>query len=61
VVRDISSRPIPEKYLQWYKVNEEKPDFLTQLNRVEDPLATLPQERVQPSAEDLKKIMAELK
>ena len=41
-------------------VNEEKPDFLTQLNMVEEPLATLPQERVQPSAEDLKEIMAEL-
>jgi 2-oxoglutarate ferredoxin oxidoreductase subunit beta len=41
-------------------VNEEKPDFLTQLNMVEEPLATLPQERVQPSAEDLQKIMAEL-
>jgi len=41
-------------------VNEEKPDFLTQLNMVDEPLATLPQERVQPSAEDLKEIMAEL-
>src|SRR5678815_1892194 len=30
-------------------VNEEKPDFLTQLNMVEEPLATLPQERVQPT------------
>jgi 2-oxoglutarate ferredoxin oxidoreductase subunit beta len=41
-------------------VNEEKPDFLSQLNMVADPLATLPQERVQPSPEDLKKIMEEL-
>jgi 2-oxoglutarate ferredoxin oxidoreductase subunit beta len=41
-------------------VNEEKPDFLTQLNMVDEPLATLPQERVQPSAEDLQTIMAEL-
>jgi 2-oxoglutarate/2-oxoacid ferredoxin oxidoreductase subunit beta len=41
-------------------VNEEKPDFLTQLNMVDEPLATLPQERVQPSAEDLKEIMADL-
>jgi 2-oxoglutarate ferredoxin oxidoreductase subunit beta len=41
-------------------VNEEKPDFLTQLNMVDEPLSTLPQERVQPSAEDLQKIMAEL-
>jgi 2-oxoglutarate/2-oxoacid ferredoxin oxidoreductase subunit beta len=41
-------------------VNEEKPDFLTQLNMVEEPLATLPQERVQPSPADLQKIMQEL-
>ena len=41
-------------------VNEEKPDFLTQLNMVDEPLATLPQSRVQPSPEDLQKIMAEL-
>jgi 2-oxoglutarate ferredoxin oxidoreductase subunit beta len=41
-------------------VNEQKPDFLSQLNMVDEPLATLPQERVQPSAEDLKEIMAEL-
>jgi 2-oxoglutarate ferredoxin oxidoreductase subunit beta len=41
-------------------VNEEKPDFLTLLNMVDDPLATLPQERVQPSASDLEKIMKEL-
>ena len=41
-------------------VNEEKPDFLTQLNMVQEPLATLPQERVQPTADDLKEIMAEL-
>ena len=41
-------------------VNEEKPDFLTQLNMVEEPLATLPQKRVQPSPADLQKIMQEL-
>ena len=41
-------------------VNEEKPDFLTLLNMVDEPLATLPQERVQPSASDLQKIMQEL-
>ena len=41
-------------------VNEEKPDFLTQLNMVEEPLATLPQERVQPSPADLQKIMQKL-
>jgi 2-oxoglutarate ferredoxin oxidoreductase subunit beta len=37
-----------------------KPDFLSLLNMVSDPLSTLPQERVQPSADDLKEIMAEL-
>jgi 2-oxoglutarate ferredoxin oxidoreductase subunit beta len=41
-------------------VNEEKPDFLTQLNMVDAPLSTMPQERVQPTPDDLKKIMAEL-
>jgi len=41
-------------------INESKPDFLTQLNMVDAPLATLPQERVQPSAEDLTEIMAAL-
>jgi 2-oxoglutarate/2-oxoacid ferredoxin oxidoreductase subunit beta len=41
-------------------INEEKPDFLSLLNMTGDPLATLPQDRTQPSAEDLKEIMAEL-
>ena len=41
-------------------INESKPDFLTQLNMVDAQLATLPQERVQPSAEDLTEIMAAL-
>ena len=41
-------------------INEEKPDFLSLLNMVDDPLATLPQERTQPDTEDLKEIMAEL-
>ena len=41
-------------------INEEKPDFLTQLNMVDAPLATLPQELTQPSEADLKEIMAEL-
>jgi 2-oxoglutarate ferredoxin oxidoreductase subunit beta len=41
-------------------INEQKRDFLSQLNMVDDPLATLPQERTQPSAEDLQKIMSEL-
>jgi len=38
-------------------VNEEKPDFLSQLNMADEPLATLPQERVQPGPEALQKIM----
>jgi 2-oxoglutarate/2-oxoacid ferredoxin oxidoreductase subunit beta len=41
-------------------INEQKPDFLTILNTIDSPLATLPQEAVQPSADDLKEIMAEL-
>jgi hypothetical protein len=41
-------------------VNEQKPDFLTQLNMIDSPLATVPQERVQPSQEDLKEIMTAL-
>jgi 2-oxoglutarate ferredoxin oxidoreductase subunit beta len=41
-------------------INEMKPDFLTLLNMTNDPLATLPQERTQPSEADLREIMAEL-
>src|SRR5262249_45567479 len=41
-------------------INEEKPDFLTLLNTIDLPLATLPQERVQPSEDALREIMAEL-
>src|SRR5262245_46738114 len=41
-------------------INEQKPDFLTLLNTVDAPLATLSQEQVQPTAEDLKTIMSEL-
>jgi 2-oxoglutarate ferredoxin oxidoreductase subunit beta len=41
-------------------INEEKPDFLTQLRMVDEPLATLPQELTQPSEADLKAIMSEL-
>lgn len=41
-------------------INEAKPDFLTLLNLTEGPLSTLPQERTQPSAEDLNEIMKEL-
>src|SRR5437899_1737312 len=35
-------------------INEEKPDFLSLLNMTGDPLSTLPQDRIQPSPEDLK-------
>src|SRR3954466_287256 len=41
-------------------INEEKPDFLTQLNMVDAPLATLTQDMTQPSEADLKAIMEEL-
>src|SRR5262252_3025406 len=41
-------------------INEQKPDFLTLLNMADDPLATLPQERTQPTENDLREIMAEL-
>ena len=41
-------------------VNEEKPDFLTLLNMVDEPLSTLPQRLTQPTAADLDAIMKEL-
>jgi 2-oxoglutarate/2-oxoacid ferredoxin oxidoreductase subunit beta len=41
-------------------INEQKPDFMTLLNVTDAPLATLPQERTQPSEDDLREIMAEL-
>src|SRR5436190_17888394 len=41
-------------------INEEIPDFLSLLNMVDEPLATMPQQRVQPSEDDLREIMAEL-
>jgi 2-oxoglutarate ferredoxin oxidoreductase subunit beta len=41
-------------------VNEQKPDFLSLLNMVDSPLATISQERVQPTPEDLKEIMSAL-
>src|SRR5438128_2470099 len=41
-------------------IDEMKPDFLTLLNMTDEPLATLPQERVQPKEDDLREIMAEL-
>jgi len=41
-------------------INEVKPDFLTLLNMIDAPLATVSQERVQPSEADLREIMSEL-
>jgi 2-oxoglutarate ferredoxin oxidoreductase subunit beta len=41
-------------------INEEKKDFITQQNMVDEPLATLPETRVRPVEADLQKIMAEL-
>lgn len=41
-------------------VNEENPDFMTLLNVTDTPLAHMTQELVQPSEEDLNKIMAGL-
>src|SRR5512140_1913643 len=38
-------------------VEPSKPDFLTQLNVVDEPLASLPEERVRPSREALEQIM----
>jgi 2-oxoglutarate ferredoxin oxidoreductase subunit beta len=41
-------------------IDERKPDFVSLLNMTDAPLATLPQERTQPSEDDLKEIMAQL-
>jgi 2-oxoglutarate ferredoxin oxidoreductase subunit beta len=41
-------------------INEEKPDFIKQLNMVDRPLATLPQEQTQPGQAALDEIMASL-
>jgi len=41
-------------------INEEKSDFISQLQMVDEPLATIPQSRIQPSEADLNKIMSEL-
>jgi len=40
-----------------FYVDTQQTDFATLLNMVDDPLATLPQERVRPSREVLTKIM----
>jgi 2-oxoglutarate/2-oxoacid ferredoxin oxidoreductase subunit beta len=42
-------------------IEPEKPDFLTLLNLVDEPLATLPLDRVRPSREVLDEIMESLK
>jgi hypothetical protein len=41
-------------------INEDKPDFMSQLHMIDEPLATLTQERVQPSPEALTEIMESL-
>ncbi len=41
-------------------INEEKPDFLTQLEMVDQPLAHLGQDKTLPSREALAEIMAKL-
>jgi len=42
-------------------VEPDKDDFLTLLNVVDEPLATLPLERVRPGREDLDEIMESLR
>ena len=42
-------------------IEPEKPDFLTLLNVVDEPLATLPLERVRPGREALDEIMESLR
>lgn len=42
-------------------INTEKPTFLEMLNMAEEPLATLPEERVRPGREALEQIMEELR
>jgi len=44
-----------------FYVNPDKPTFLDMLNMTEDPLATLPQDRVRPPREALEAAMAELR
>ena len=41
-------------------INENKPDFVTMANLVDQPLASLPESMTRPSKEALKKIMADL-
>jgi len=41
-------------------INEETPDFLTQLNMIDEPLATLPESKTRPPKSALDAIMAEL-
>ena len=41
-------------------INEQTPDFLTQLNMIDEPLATLPESKTRPGREALETIMKEL-
>jgi len=41
-------------------INEQTPDFLTQLNMIDEPLATLPESKTRPGREALDAIMKEL-
>ncbi len=40
-----------------FYIDTQKPDFTSLLNMVDEPLATLPQERIRPSREVLAEIM----
>ena len=42
-------------------IEPDRDDFLTQLNLVDEPLATLPADRVRPNAEVLEEIMETLR
>ncbi|MNT69844.1 2-oxoglutarate ferredoxin oxidoreductase subunit beta [compost metagenome] len=42
-------------------VNEQQPDFITALNLVDEPLATLPEARVRPGKDVLDKVMESLR
>ncbi len=44
-----------------FYVNTDKPDFIEMLNLVDEPLATLPEERVRPPKSALDEVMAELR
>jgi 2-oxoglutarate/2-oxoacid ferredoxin oxidoreductase subunit beta len=44
-----------------FYIDTQKPSFTDLLNMVDEPLATLPQERTRPSRQVLDEIMAKLK